>query len=523
MATRPGPVRLALLIATAVWFAATTRTVANQPERPTHEQEVEWFRKGIETTLKCPDLSREPGVFGDVEVTFKTRTKFTVVANAALGARFASCVAKAIRESERYFPVPYDYEHDRSAGYDEASFGEPELIVFSFGKPQPNLPEPTRLIPAWKTARRNDRPVRWILPPDITVTPEGCLLPASQSIRASIDLWLEKWSKPVSSIWWAQPQALLSHSGVPRLIDRTWLVIPQDKAYCLRPVDDALRAQMEERGAGWRGATADILLEPRTGFPTDRSYRSVSITDEKACAVDAAGAIVCCGFPRPPAPPKGAFKSVSVARELACAVRSDDAVVCWAGKTPGGEFVGRYAEVVVGDGSACARRLDDGRFECHGGAIDVSGDVRQLALGYGHCVLRRDGALDCGERGGTSIMPPPQPVIAVDRNESICALVEGGEAMCPESGKSGAWGLVSQDRFKDIATTSWGGCGRRQDDTVACWGRLPGPVPQGRFKALDGGTFHICGIRDDGRIACWGGHDNNKPMMGLGLPYAEFE
>jgi len=30
-------------------------------------------------------------------------------------------------------------------------------------------------------------------------------------------------------------------------------------------------------------------------------------------------------------------------------------------------------------------------------------------------------------------------------------------------------------------------------------------------------------VRDDGRIACWGGHDNNKPMMGLGLPYAEFE
>src|SRR6185436_882464 len=329
MATRLGPVRLALLIAPTVWFAATTRTVANQPEPPTHEQEVEWFRKGIETTLKCPDLSHQPGVFGDVEVTFKTRTKFTVVATASLGTPFASCVAKALRESERYFPAPYDYEHERYKGNDEASFGEPERIVFSFGKPQPNLPEPAKLIPAWNTARRNDRPVRWILPADVTVTPEGCLLPASEAIRAGVELWLDKWSKPISSIWWMPPHPLLIHSGVPRLIDRAWLVIPEDKVYCLRPVDDVLRAQIEERGACWRGATADILLEPRTGFPTDRTYRSVSIADANACAVDAAGAIVCCGFPRPPPPPKGTFKSVSVGWDLACAVRSDDTVVCW--------------------------------------------------------------------------------------------------------------------------------------------------------------------------------------------------
>jgi len=521
MATRPDPVLALTLIAGALAVAVVPHARANQPEPPTYEEEVESFRRGIERSLACPDLSREPGVFGDVEVTFKTRTKFSVVATASLGMRFAACVTKALRESRGYFPVSYGIE--RKEGFDEASFGEPIAIVFSFGKPQPNLPEPAKLIPAWKTARRNDRPVRWILPPDVTVTPEGCLTTPSKAIRAGIDLWLEKWSKPVSSIWWAQPQALLIHSGVPRLIDRTWLVVPRDEAYCLRPVDDALRAQIDERGACWRGATADILLEPRTGFPTDRSYRSVSIADANACAIDAAGAIVCCGFPRPPPPPKGTFKSVSVASELACAVRSDDTVVCWAGKTSGQEFAGRYAEVVVGDGSVCARRLDDGRFECHGNPLDVSGDVRQLAMGYGHCVLRREGTLDCGERGGTPILAPPQPVIAVDRNYSICALVDSGEAMCPETGTSGPWGLVSRDRFKDIAMTSWGGCGRRQDDTVACWGRPPGPVPQGRFKALDGGTYHVCGVRDDGRIACWGGHDNNKPMMGLGLPYSEFE
>ena len=527
MATRLGPVRLALLIAPTVWFAATTRTVANQPEPPTHEQEVEWFRKVMETTLKCPDLSHQPGVFGDVEVTFKTRTKFTVVATASLGTPFASCVAKALRESERYFPAPYDYEHERYKGNDEASFGEPERIVFSFGKPQPNLPEPAKLIPAWNTARRNDRPVRWILPADVTVTPEGCLLPASEAIRAGVELWLDKWSKPISSIWWMPPHPLLIHSGVPRLIDRAWLVIPEDKVYCLRPVDDVLRAQIEERGACWRGATADILLEPRTGFPTDRTYRSVSIADANACAVDAAGAIVCCGFPRPPPPPKGTFKSVSVGWDLACAVRSDDAVVCWAGKTAGQDFSGRYAEVVVGDGSVCARRRDDGRFECHGRPHDVSGDVRQLVLGDGHCVLRRDGTLDCAAHGGTPLLPPPQPVIAVDRNGTICALMDAGEAMCPETGTSGPWGFVSRDHFKDIATTSWGGCGRRQDDTVSCWGRPPGPVPPGRFKALDGGTYHVCGVRDDGRIACWGGHDNNKATttagVQLGVPYFEFE
>ena len=490
---------------------------ANQPERPTHEQEVEWFRAHIQQSLACPDLSREPGVFGDVEVRFKTRTKFTAVATASLGMRFASCVSKALRESDREFPILENEEYPpRDERRYERPPGDEEVIVFSFGKPQPNMPEPAKLMPAWKVARRNDRPVRWILPSDITVTPEGCLSVPSAAIRAGVDLWLDQWSKRVATIW----LPLLGHRFT-YLVDRTWLVVPGDKVYCLVPVDESLRAQIDERGACWRGATADILVEPRTGFPTDRSYRSVSIADDKACAVDAAGAIVCCGFPRPPPPPKGTFKSVSVAGELACAVRSDDTIACWAGKTSGQEFAGRYAEVVVGAGSVCARRLDDGRFECHGSPIDVSGDVRQLVLGDRPCVLRRDGTLDCGERGGVATLPPPQPVIAVDRNYSICALVDGGEAMCAESGTSGPWGFVSRDRFKDIATTSWGGCGRRQDDTVACWGRLPGPVPQGRFKSLDGGTNHVCGIRDDGRIACWGGHENKSSP--IGVLYAEFE
>jgi len=196
-------------------------------------------------------------------------------------------------------------------------------------------------------------------------------------------------------------------------------------------------------------------------------------------------------------------------------VRSDNTIACWSQSGALAPFDSRYAEVVVGDVTACARRLD-GRFECRGDPLDVSGDIRQVSLGAGgHCVLRRDGTLACSERG-ERLQSPPRPPIAVDRNYTTCVLVEDGEVLCPQNGTYGAWGAVSRERFKAIAATSWGGCGRRQDDTVGCWGRVPGPGPQGRFTSLEAGDSYICGIRDDGRIVCWG-------EAGKGRLWTDFE
>ena len=172
-------------------------------------------------------------------------------------------------------------------------------------------------------------------------------------MRAGVDLWLEQWAKQVAFRW----SPLFTRTGYVRLIDRTSLVVVERGTYCLLPLDDAreraLRPRLDEGGACWRGKAADILVAPHAGFPTDRRYRSVSIARDRACAVDAAGAIICCGSPRPQPPPQGSFKSVSVGAVHACAVRSDDTIACWS--KPGGPalapFDGRYAEVAVGEGS----------------------------------------------------------------------------------------------------------------------------------------------------------------------------
>ena len=349
-----------------------------------------------------------------------------------------------------------------------------------------------------------------MLPADVGVTNDGCLQPDGDAVRTGVDLWIDKWTKPAVLKWWP----LFQPDSGPRFIEPNLLVVTRGSSgYCLLPVDAArdreLRARIDEMGTCWQGSTGDILRAPRVAFPTDRRYKSVSIARDRACAVDAAGAMICCGSPRPETPPAGTFKSVSVGRVHACAVRTDDKVVCWSDASAPAlapPLLDRYTEVVVGEGSACARRLAGG-FECRGLPVDVSGNVRQVSLGAdGTCVLRRNGALTCAGYG--DIRPLPKPALAVNRNFVISVLVEGGEVLCPQTGHDGPWGDVSRERFKDIAVTSWGGCGRHDDDTIGCWGRVPDALPPGRFTALDSGDSHICGIRDDGRIVCWGERSN---------------
>jgi len=511
MVTRPDPRRLAvLLFATSAPIAIATDARATTPPPPTYEDIVDGFRNDIKNNLQCPDLSREPGVFGNVEVRV-TNDKLTVTASQSLGGRFASCVSKAVHA---VFAGGYGFPSRLQEGRGRDPGGT--VIELSFGTPRPNLPEPSRLLPAWISARRNDRPLRALLPPDITVTTDGCLRPDGSANREGVDLWLAQWAKRVQFPWWR----FFKPASSPWLLDRRSIVVFENNAYCLLPLDEEresdLRSRLNAAGACWAGQVPDVLVAARAGFPADRRYRSVSIAKNRACAIDAAGGIVCCGSPRPPPPPKGAFKSVSVGEIRACAVRTDDTIACWSNSDtkPLPPFDGHYGEVVVGDGGACARRLDGG-FDCRGNALDVTGEVRQVSLGAGgDCVVRRDGTLTCNQN--STNVPPPGPVIAVDRNYTICALIESGEVFCPQTGSGGLWGLVSRERFKDVTATQWGGCGRRQDDTVACWGRVPCQAPAGRFTSLDASFSHVCGVRDDGRIVCWGESNN-------GFSWTDFE
>ncbi len=506
MPVHPRRLRLPLVAGVALVLIAT-RTGALPPPIYTHDQQVHHFRQSVEVHARCPDLTEEPGVFGNVEVRFTAGRKFTIHTSKALGKRFTDCVRRAVVEVGE-FPMPT--AADRRDGEKETT------ILLWFGKPVANMIEPARLLPAWQKAAREPGALRAILPPDVAVTKNGCLLPDGEWIRAGVDAWLDKWTRPVPSKWWSFFHPLQA----PRFVDQKWF-IAQDKtrAYCLHALDDAreraIRPRFDQEGACWQGKLADLLVAPRAAFPADRRYRSVSVAGDRACAVDTAGAIVCCGSPVPQPPPQGSFKAVSVAGTRACAIRSDDTIACWSGPEapPIAPFDGRYAEVVVGDGTACARRFD-GRFDCRGrplapapassAPLDIGReDVRQLRIGPGgFCLLRRNGSLACS--GHDEPTPPPKDVAAVDRDELTCVLLAGGEVLCPLNGRDGPWGNVTRDRFKDIAVTSWGGCGRRPDDTIGCWGRVPAVVPRGRFRSIESGAGHVCGIRDDGRVVCWG-------------------
>jgi len=495
--------RLALsLFAGAAAVAVATNAGANSPPHRTHEQKVREFRRRVEGRANaCRDLVRESSVFGSVEVRFTTEKRFKVRATKSLGPHVAACVTRAVREmiaDEDEFPIDYRGDLDKIA--------RGNRIDLWFGTPTANLPEPTRLLPAWRAARAgNPRALRDLLPADVAITTDGCLVPDGGAIRQGVELWLEKWTKPIFYKWdW-----LFRPYSRPRFVDQVWFVAYGGDGgnYCLLPLDDArereLTARLNESGACWQGTVRDSLLSPRIAFPSDRAYQSVSIARDRACAVEAGGSLLCCGSPKPQPPPAGVFKSVSVARLHACAIRADDTIACWSeSEAPAlPPFQGRYSEVVVGEVTACARLLD-GHFDCRGKLADVwRDDVRQVSMDFtGHCLVRRGGVLECA--GSRELPPPPKNVIAVDTNYTTCVLVAGGEVLCPQSGHDGPWGLVSRERFKDIAVTSGGGCGRRPDDTVGCWGRVTGP--KGRFKLLEAGETQMCGIRDDGRIVCWG-------------------
>ena len=504
MGTRPGRERLlGLLLATSASFMIAPGVRAHQPPRKTQSQRVSEFSRRVEAHASgCKELARQRGVFGSVDVRFTTGTRFTVRATKSLGPGAAACVTRAMREmlaEEQEFPFAGAGEGERR-----------NQITLWLGEPVANLPEPARLLPAWKAARAgNPQALRALLPPDVAVTKTGCLSPDGSAIQQGVQLWLARWTKPVAYKWdW-----LFRPFSSPRFIDPAWFVAHDgDSAYCLVPLDEArereLRTRMNEMGACWQGTVGDLLRAPRIAFPADHTYRSVSLARDRACAVDEAGALTCCGSPKPEPTPAGVFKSVSVGRVHACAIRSDDTIVCWnAAEAPAlPPFPGRYTAVVVGEGTACARLLD-GHFDCRGKVTDIwRDDVRQVSLDWvGHCLVRRSGALECASTTH-ELWPPPKNVIAVDANGTLCVLVAGGEVLCPQSGRDGPWGLVSRERFKDIAVTSEGGCGRRQDDTVGCWGRVAGP--KGRFRLLEGGDTQMCGIRDDGRIVCWGNPEN---------------
>jgi hypothetical protein len=100
--------------------------------------------------------------------------------------------------------------------------------------------------------------------------------------------------------------------------------------------------------------------------------------------------------------------------------------------------------------------------------VPADGPWAQVSVGgVGGCVRRvTDGRAVCWRESGQMATPPPD------------------------------------EPFVDVCAVDQGGCGRRADGTLACWGsRNP---PSGNFRSLDCKVATACGVLMDGTLRCWG-------------------
>lgn len=212
-------------------------------------------------------------------------------------------------------------------------------------------------------------------------------------------------------------------------------------------------------------------------------------TPDHGCARTGGGAVWCWGPRgrdlRPPTPVDGLADVVELAesRGLHCARTNRGSVVCWTPWDP-------TLHPVAG--------LDD--------VIDID-------LGTELCVVRRGGAVLCGDKAaGPLLMRPIHGIadaIAVESfHEAVCVRTQGGQVRCASR-------LDGPD--KDTAVTIRGAvdvariitvdrllCGVTQAGEYLCW--APGPSPEAMRPPELAGIRDLAGrcvVEADGRVSCW--------------------
>ncbi len=248
--------------------------------------------------------------------------------------------------------------------------------------------------------------------------------------------------------------------------------------------------------------------EPITRVGTDL-WRTIDVGeaffDEPVCGVTIGGALYCWTTITEPV---RVGTEVGWARAVAgddmhCALKDDGSAWCWergdATSVPARHGMQTYLWIDVGQHYACGVQ-NDGTLECWGEFLDdfpatpLSGTYTSIGLGFGHgCAVTDGGSLVCdgGNRFG-----------------------EGGRAI----GVRGPF-AIDGEGFVEIATGANHTCGRRADDTVACfghneYGELGGgtlglkhtPTQVGSstsWDAIFAGSKTTCG-RQSGAWYCWG-------------------
>lgn len=262
-------------------------------------------------------------------------------------------------------------------------------------------------------------------------------------------------------------------------------------------------------GSNTYAATGLGLTSGSTTTPTrigsSTTWRSVSVGDQFACAVQTGGLMYCWGYhgagsgatgdgrlaqggisndvihPQQVGAAGVVWRSVSLGFTTGCAVRTDDTLWCWGanadgqvgdGTTTKRESVvqvapgagGVWSSVVVGERHACALRVDASAW-CWG----YNGDGR-LGLGT------------------TTAATTPQQV---SPGTSWSRLVAGRQHTC---------GIVADATLRCWGVNGSGGLG----DGTTTTRQSPVQVGSSTWTALAAGNDHSCGVRSDASLWCWG-------------------
>ena len=264
-----------------------------------------------------------------------------------------------------------------------------------------------------------------------------------------------------------------------------------------------------------------------------------------------------------------------------CARSSSSSIRCWGARPENAQFAPRkLAHVSAGDDAKCVL-FSNGEASCWGenacGGLGVGDrasrslanmkpartDARTLAAGANMaCVTMRSGATQCWGNTGFGAMgngaplerifggcgtAQPSPALAlvpwaaasveIGGFDTVCAIATNGHVACwgyaeegefegigPNLSPTRPFELSGVENVADVALGVYGGCARRNDGTVLCWGSAHSfdscgllanggcAEVKGFYEVpgihdaveIDAGSSHTCVLRASGEVWCWG-------------------
>ena len=413
------------------------------------------------------------------------------------------------------------------------------------------LPTLAGLLPTWREVARatGDAAARSRLARSIrplgTVGADGCLLVhREERLQPARKVWLADGAREAPQVW----QPLVDKLAKPNRVREPYLFVvdgalliaavrferepssprrlhqPPDwsralETYCLRPLDDRLRAEIDrgidEIAACVSGAGTERLVAPRLEPPPDRRLHGLSVSSWRTCGIDQAGAIVCCGV-RGDAPPAGTFSAVSADDQYGCAIRSNGELACWGkaqyGATPP---VGHYTRLHV-RGGGCAVTTEKS-IRCWGVPVGWEappGEFVDVALGpFGIRAVATDGLIVRWGFNPDRRAAEAARVFASDCQ--TCVVTRAGSVDCED--------IQGRQKYLGgpvigFAPTCPAGCGLAPDGSIVCdpASRFPPPatLAMGRYAEIASTSDRICVATRNGKVACWGA---DWPGGALGL------